>query len=210
MKQNLIEWTITVWLSICIFASCSDEKDKSIIDVIDPIEDVVEEPTVEIEYPTEGCEECPTEVGGPSEWGGDPIWTEESTEFDPSNPLVGIIWKLVGFVDTQTGVLREPEPKNCDYCFKPWFECYLLKFDKDGVLYSHSSTNEMTGDYKVDYETNQIEILKFGGTKINEFGDGHFWWEVFYQFTFFILKDDELELYYNNKKNYLLFKRHKS
>ncbi|MDR2145631.1 MAG: hypothetical protein LBE91_04115 [Tannerella sp.] len=35
--KNLIEWTITVWLSICIFASCSENKDTPIIDGTDTI-----------------------------------------------------------------------------------------------------------------------------------------------------------------------------
>ncbi|MDR2232968.1 MAG: hypothetical protein LBE56_07585 [Tannerella sp.] len=206
MKRNLIEWIITVWAILFLIASCSDEKYKPIIDVTDPTE-VVEESTEEVEKPTEGCA-CPVGIEGPTEWGGEPIWIEEPAEFDSSNPLVGIIWKLVGFVDTQTGVLREPEPKNCDFCFRPWFECYILLFDKDGVFYTHSSTNEMRGYYKADYETNQMEISRdFGGTKIGEIGDGNFWWTVFPQVTLFVLKDNELELYYNEKNNYLLFKK---
>ena len=44
----------------------------------------------------------------------------------PPVSLTGTKWKLSGMVDTQTGIMRELEPKNCD-------ECYTIEFGRDSV-----------------------------------------------------------------------------
>ncbi|MDR2231542.1 MAG: hypothetical protein LBE56_00295 [Tannerella sp.] len=165
---------------------------------------VINTPTIEIEDST-----VSTDWGywaimdDPLDKNADPI------DIDPSNPLVGIKWKLTGVFETETGVLREPEPKNFDNFFGP-FECYTLMFINDSVFFSHSSTNKMLGFYKANYENNQIEIDHFGGTKINEFGDGMLWWIIFPKMKSFDLQENELKLYYGENDDYLLFKRQQS
>jgi len=116
--------------------------------------------------------------------------------------LTGTSWKLTGIVDSETGSLTELEPRDCE-------ECYTLTFDTDTTISSYSSVNEMSGDYSVDYETKSISILKFGGTKINERGDGNLWWRIFIPIETFSFIENELRLYYteNRKQKYLLFSR---
>ena len=61
------------------------------------------------------------------------------------NSLIGTRWKLEGIVDTETGVMRILEPRNCEIC-------YTLHFATDSIFFSHSSTNNMGGFYTADYE----------------------------------------------------------
>ncbi|MCL2073502.1 MAG: hypothetical protein FWH18_06265 [Marinilabiliaceae bacterium] len=107
-------------------------------------------------------------------------------------------WKLVGIVDEQ-GDMKILEPKDCD-------ECYTLTFDSSSTFLSFSSANQIEGTYVVDYETKEMRITEFKGTEINERGDGQLFCNLFYSVKSFILQENELRLYCNEKKNYLLFK----
>jgi len=121
----------------------------------------------------------------------------EAPEEQPEN--LEDVWKLTGIVDVETNELRVLEPKDCD-------KCYTLKFNTDSTFSTLSSINVLGGAYKADYITNSIHIFNFGGTKIGETGDGYLWWDIFPTIQLFSMKENELRLYYNNKKNYLLFK----
>jgi len=110
-------------------------------------------------------------------------------------------WKLIGIVDVQTSDLTELEPKDCE-------KCYTLTFDTDSTFLTFSSTNELQGLYKVDYLSQTIQIADFGGTKINEIGNGNLYVKPFWEMTIqsFSIQKNELKLFYNENKNYLLFK----
>ena len=97
--------------------------------------------------------------------------------------------------------MQELEPKDCE-------KCYTLTFDTDKSFLTFSSTNELQGIYNADYTTHTIQIVDFGGSKINEIGDGILYVNPFWEMAIqsFSLQGSELRLYYNEKKNYLLFK----
>jgi len=114
--------------------------------------------------------------------------------------LTGTSWKLVGVVDTETNSLTELEPKNCDVC-------YTLTFSTDTTVHVYSTNNEGYGNYSVNYETHSINIAFFWVTAVNEMGDGNLWWKILeQQIETFYFQENELRLYYNGAKNYLLFK----
>jgi len=119
--------------------------------------------------------------------------------------LVGTQWKLVGIVDVQSGVLKELDPKKC-------VKCYTLIFDTDSTFSTHSSTNELVGNYNVDCATHSFLLIDFGGTKINEMGDGMLYCNAFENMAYisdtvqFYLQKNKLRLYYN-KNNYLFFEQ---
>ena len=119
--------------------------------------------------------------------------------------LQGTEWKLIGIVDVEVDNLTELEPKDCE-------KCYTLTFDTDSTFLTFSSVNELGGGYIADYENYSFQIIYFGGTKIGEIGDGELYVKPFENMTLqsFSLTENELRLYYNNKKKYLLFKLQKS
>jgi hypothetical protein len=120
---------------------------------------------------------------------------------DPSQSLESTKWKLASIVDTETGTLKELEPKDCE-------ECYVLTFDTDSSFLTFSSTNELGGGYIADYETYSFQVTCFGGTKVGEIGDGQLYARLFGEglIQSFSVSKNELRLYYNDNKNYLLFK----
>ena len=108
--------------------------------------------------------------------------------------LVGTKWKLVGFFDVEKNTLREAEPKDCE-------DCYTLYFDTDSTASGKSTNNAI-----------QLNIInwKVGGTKAGELSeDGWMYMDILgdkaksYSYE---KEDNKLKFYYNNKKNYLLYR----
>ena len=125
----------------------------------------------------------------------------DKSESSPKDNLQGSKWKLVGIGSLDKIALQELEPKNCE-------KCYTLTFDTDNTFQTFSSTNELQGIYNADYGTQKIQITDFGGTKRGEVGDGNLYWnhDIWHTVQTFSLQKDELRLYYNENKNYLLFR----
>jgi len=126
---------------------------------------------------------------------------------DGKPTLENAIWKLKGIVDVQKDSLTELHefPIKC-------VNCYTLVFLKGYVL-AESSVNSEFGHYIADYATDKINIGITWGTQVGEERDS--WWNG-YQWSDilrgrsatidkFKLKENELKLYYNEDKNYLLF-----
>ena len=129
--------------------------------------------------------------------------------------LQGTKWKLAGIVDTQTGELKELEPKDC-------VKCYTIVFGTDSVFKETSSINIeagwykiFTGNstsnfivcwYKIDYKTGAFHIYNIGGTEVGEVGDGYLYRQILLKIQSFTVKDTYLHLYYDDGKNYLIFK----
>ena len=129
------------------------------------------------------------------------VGCDDKSESPPKDTLQGSKWKLVGIGSLNKIALQELEPKNCE-------KCYTLTFDTDCTFQTFSSTNELQGIYKANYSTQKIQITDFGGTKRGEIGDGHVYWnhDIWHTVQTFSLQKDELRLYYNESRNYLLFR----
>lgn len=109
-------------------------------------------------------------------------------------------WKCIGFGDAKGKLTKEIEPKDCK-------ECYTITFKEDGKFNGHSSTNEVFGKYNYNLSTYNFAFLSWGGTEINELIDGPLYVESMSKVTEFnFSQKGELLLYYNNKKEYLIFK----
>ena len=118
--------------------------------------------------------------------------------------LTGVKWKLAGIVDVKTGELKALKSytdngKDCE-------KCYTVTFKEDGTFTGFSTTNEMYGNYLINYSTHDFKISGLGGTKINELGDGEIYCNILKTVQSFDLVESELKLYYNNKNNYLSYK----
>jgi hypothetical protein len=116
-------------------------------------------------------------------------------------PLQGTAWQLVGFVDVETGEIKEIDPKEEDRCLY----C-TLEFNTDNTFLAFSTANEIWGNYEVDYTTNNFRFVRVWSTLIYEPGDGDRYCEALRIIRSFSTQKNELRLYYNDKKNYLLFR----
>ena len=125
--------------------------------------------------------------------------------------LVNTKWKLIGFVDTQTGVLTEPEPVNsCE-------RCYTIAFTDDTVpelgtfLIGTGCINTLAGTYEIDYTTNNINLLVWQATDAGELFDEKLYMDSLNSVYYYSLANGTtypriLQLYYNDGKNYLKHK----
>jgi hypothetical protein len=116
--------------------------------------------------------------------------------------LLANTWKLAGFVDAETNILREAEPIGDN--------CYTLTFDKWGKFSGRSSSNYFEGKYKINYNKNKISLSMSMETEVGEFQDGNLYMDILPKVDFFSVQGNELKLYHNNKQNYLLYKSKKS
>jgi hypothetical protein len=125
-------------------------------------------------------------------------------EVTPQNPIDSAAtfsntsWKLAGFMNVAAGTLTEAEPKDCE-------ECFTLSFETDSTFTGKSSTNELYGEYALDYQTSTIQIINLGGTKIGETPDGYKYMDSLRAIHSFSITETALKLYYNNGKEYLLY-----
>ncbi len=108
-------------------------------------------------------------------------------------------WKCVGFGNVETNKVKPIKPQDCN-------KCYILRFNADGTVGGKSSTNEVQGHFEVDLKLKKLKVSMGVRTFINEYLDGDLYLETINKVTHYSLsKKDELLLYYNDKKEYLLF-----
>ena len=122
---------------------------------------------------------------------------EKALSFDRVPPGLSGVWKLVGFVSAD-GILREADPKDCD-------RCYTISFLKDGYLTGRTINNEAWALYQ--FNGHNIRIRDFGMTMVGEYGDSDTYVKALKQSTRYELVSGRLRLYYNNDRDYLLFKK---
>jgi len=111
-------------------------------------------------------------------------------------PLAETKWKLVGFYDTEKNEIIDVELEDCI--------CYILDFFTD---------NTARGK-EVDMCDDEIGVINY--FELNLFDDPIFhpyipvlgiFWNAARTATSYELKDNLLKFYYNDRKNYLLFKK---
>ena len=105
-------------------------------------------------------------------------------------------WQFVGIVDTKTGDMIELiRQDDSNYC---------LSFDEFNQIRGFSTTNEFTGYYHINYEDNSI-FINCNGLSEAEMTDGDLYLNALNKVQFFCLHENELRLFFNDNKNYLLF-----
>ena len=132
-----------------------------------------------------------------------PSKINEQSALQSGESLIGTKWKLVGFYDNDinTKIFKEAEPKDCK-------ECYILEFDTDSTVTGYSTSNPTFGWYKIDYSLLILKFIQFHCvSEVGEIGDGNLYVEVINKVNSFSFAEKELKLFYNDKKNYLLFIR---
>jgi heat shock protein HslJ len=111
--------------------------------------------------------------------------------------LMETSWKLISFVDVESGTMNTPKPES--------FNCYQILFNSDKTFSGKSSTNTLTGNYTANLDASTIRITHLEGTEMNELWDGDLFIETFKAAQTFSITKDGLKLYSNDPKNYLLF-----
>jgi len=117
-------------------------------------------------------------------------------------------WKLVGFFDVEKNEFSELEVKNCVHC-------YILNFQQDSTVVENDKrywvswgkleTVSFGAYYIVDYIRSTIIFELIARHASEDTYDGEKYYEALVDVRTFERNGDELKLYYNDGKNYLLF-----
>ena len=128
---------------------------------------------------------------------------ESSKEF---SALKGTSWRLIGIVNSETGILREFEPNasDCAKCFTLTFKP-LNRFGYTFDFFAYCTVNEIWGKYTADYKTGRIVVTKFGGTRVLAPGDAHLFYRALHFMQSFTLTENELRLYSLLSEDYRRF-----
>jgi hypothetical protein len=103
-------------------------------------------------------------------------------------------WKLAGLVDVTTGKLTEAEPKDCG-------KCYTLAFETDSVGTAVSVANEIIVQL---FQKPFFQVA----TKVydSKIGNVALFYEAIKTIDFYFLDQEGLKFFYNDRKNFLLYK----
>ncbi len=124
---------------------------------------------------------------------------EKKDNNTPGNKGIIGTWKCVGFGNAETNKVKPIKSQDCN-------KCYILRLNADGTVGGKSSTNEVQGHFEVDLKLKKLKVSIGVRTYINEYLDGNLYLETINKVTHYSLsKENELLLYYNDKKEYLLF-----
>ena len=117
----------------------------------------------------------------------------EQTIVEPQ-ALLNITWECVGFVDLESCKIKRRK--------------YLLEFHENEEL-SGKTCNALSGNYEIDFMTGNVDIYIQAASEMlcPPSVDEELYLETLNKVQFFSLQKDELRLYYNNKRNYLLFNK---
>jgi len=111
--------------------------------------------------------------------------------------IASVVWKLYGYGDVSTGIVRKSESLKND-----WMS--VIKFWGNGTLSGQSTYSKLSGLYTIS--GSNIEIRDFENGIGREDHDGKEFCKVLPQCNKFKIKKNWLLLFYNDEKNYLIFK----
>ena len=120
----------------------------------------------------------------------------DSQVVNEPNLLANTKWKLVGIVDVETGKFTELEPKDHK-------NVYTLMFHPNDSISGLTTCRPVYGTYSRFSFIIRLNIIPF---RIKEGGDGDLYVKTFETLSTFSRQGNELKLYYNDNKNYLLYK----
>jgi hypothetical protein len=111
--------------------------------------------------------------------------------------LAGTNWQFTGIMDTETGELMELEPPiDCHHC-------YTLNFHTDITAVGRSKYENII----LLHLSPKLIIIPITMVDYDRIDDAQLFYNAMEILTSYTVIKDELKLYYNGKKNYLLFKR---
>ena len=137
----------------------------------------------------------------------EPKLIDKTDTGQPIETLVGTSWRLVGFFDFAKNELREVEPKPGEASYNEL--SYTLNFDSDSTVSGYTFINFVAGEYNIDYSLSVLEFTRF--VTISFAGEARIDVELYVnamnEVEKFFATEKELKLFYNDKRNYLLFSR---
>ena len=105
-------------------------------------------------------------------------------------------WKFEGFGNSSNSSFEKAEPSDCE-------KCYVIKFVTDRTVSGFTASNTFFGEYQINGK--KLMINNFSETEIFESGNGEKYSRALSKIASFEIIKNELKLYYNQGRDYLLF-----
>lgn len=106
-------------------------------------------------------------------------------------------WKLEGFGNVSNSSFEKVIPSDCENCF-------LLSFSENWKVSGSTSTNTFSGVFQINKQN--INITNITATMVNELGNGQKYFDAISLVEKCEFIDGKFKLFYNQNRNYLLFK----
>ena len=144
---------------------------------------------------------------------------EDTTQ---ENSLVGTKWNFINGFNVEGNKLLDTNWKNSkspgwdtivweNWWYEGWWEeKFTLYFDTDSTISGTTNIRELCGKYIVNFSLNNIGIIYFKecyGSFIGDSSEGFIYEDSLSKVQSYSFTEEELKLYYNEKNNYLLFRR---
>jgi hypothetical protein len=124
------------------------------------------------------------------------IACSESVAPEEKPELTGTQWKLAALVDMQTRESIEPDPKECN-------KCYTLEFDSDTTATGQSILNEL----RFIVTSSNIKMLEMTEIWDGENNNVDLFYDALLTIDTYEYSRDELKIYYDEGRYYLLYYR---
>ena len=133
-----------------------------------------------------------------------PVDNPTDNEVYDFSKAIGITWRLYGFGTVGEDEVEKAKPEKGD---EGWFDgLYTIIFKDDGTLRGQDYLNEFLGVYSIDGNTLVFDEMRT--TLVGDFfpDEERYYDALCSPYTHpFRIKDGQLQLYYNDGKDYLLF-----
>jgi hypothetical protein len=141
-----------------------------------------------------------------------PTWKLEGFADAETDVLTKVVPRK-GHFDVETGVITDGEPFECEKCYTLTFSDNEAELP-DGALYTAVGWSLMNGVNVYFFDPLQLGSTRIsfskrplsGGTKIGEPPTPSHYTNALHNLTSYTCYNGELKLFYNNDKNYLLYK----
>jgi hypothetical protein len=131
---------------------------------------------------------------------------EEIPEDKPDTIAVlnGTAWKFTGYMDVETGELTEVDTMNCE-------KCYKIAFVTNTTAWGWSVLNSLYVTFPDTMHIHSRNIpfsdrVRVFKTNMGEGKEPSLYMNTLWDVTSYICDDREMKLFYNNQKNYMLFR----
>lgn len=119
----------------------------------------------------------------------------DSPQEEPLN-LAGTTWKLAAYVNVETGmeILPLPDSAECP-------TCYSFTFNTDSTAKGYSVSNQMVMYLKPVLTIREVTLI------FEVIGNVALFYKACESLISCALEDDQLKFFYNDKKDYMLFRK---
>ena len=111
--------------------------------------------------------------------------------------IVGVVWKLYGYGDVSTEIVRKSESLKRD-----WMN--IIKFEENGTMSGRSTYNNLYGKYTIS-GSNIVFLSFYNNNERDEDFDGYKFCDILPQCGKFKITKNWLQLFYSEGHNFLLF-----